>query len=187
MYSDMPGHDSQTELITDISDAKTEEEPHSGLLRIGQLSEQCDKTVRALHLYEEMGLLIPIHRTKGGFRLYESSAVERVKWIGRLQDADLSLGEIREFLHEISQEQVAKKTMGRLQALLQKKLSEVRKQKQKLENLEDDLRQGLAYLDACRVCEPERGSQDCESCRFHGHTDAPPLMIAGLHHQHRMM
>lgn len=162
-----------------------QEKINPSLLRIGQLSQLCNKTVRALHLYEEMGLLIPIHRTKGGFRLYESSAVERVKWIGRLQDADLSLGEIREFLQEISQERIAKKTMARLQLMLKRKLDEVSRQKQKLQRLEEDLKQGLSYVEACQGCEPNRTADECESCRLHGHTDSPPLMVAGLHHQNR--
>lgn len=168
--------------IINHDDVSVEAKETALLLRIGQLAQLCDKTVRALHLYEEMGLLTPIHRTKGGFRLYEHSAVERVKWISRLQEADLSLGEIREFLQEISRERIAKKTMGRLQLLLQKKLGEVKLQIQKLRYLEEDLHQGLAYLDACQICEPNRNVDECESCRLHGHTASPPLMIAGLHH-----
>ena len=36
-------------------------------------------------------LLKPVHRSKGGFRLYAPSAVKRVEWIGKLQDAGFSL------------------------------------------------------------------------------------------------
>ena len=37
-------------------------------MKIGQLARKTGKTVRALHLYEEMGLLSP-ERSDGGFRL----------------------------------------------------------------------------------------------------------------------
>ncbi len=47
------------------------------LLRIGQLAELCNKTTRALHLYEELGLLKPVIRSRGGFRLYSQTAIER--------------------------------------------------------------------------------------------------------------
>ena len=45
------------------------------LLRVGDLARQTGKTVRAIHLYDEMGLLKPNTRSNGGFRLYEASAV----------------------------------------------------------------------------------------------------------------
>src|SRR3954469_10232050 len=70
--------------------------PATGLLRVGELAKRTGKTVRALHLYEELGLLSPIHRSKGGFRLYAPSAVERVDWISKLQDAGFSLHQLRD-------------------------------------------------------------------------------------------
>jgi DNA-binding transcriptional MerR regulator len=54
------------------------------LLRIGDLARQTGKTVRAIHLYEELGLLRPATRSSGGFRLYERSTVERLRWIDLL-------------------------------------------------------------------------------------------------------
>ena len=43
------------------------------LLRVGDLARQTGKTVRAIHLYEELGLLAPATRSSGGFRLYDSN------------------------------------------------------------------------------------------------------------------
>lgn len=152
------------------------------LLRIGQLAELCGKTVRALHLYEEMGLLMPVHRTKGGFRLYARSAVNRVQWIGRLQDADVSLAEIKDFLRDLEEERVASAAMMRVRALFEKKLQEIRRQQMRLMLVEADLSAGLQYLDACKTCEPEHEAHECGDCRLHGHDGRQPLMVAGLHH-----
>ena len=69
------------------------------LLRIGDLSRLTGKTVRAIHLYEELGLLQPASRTSGGFRLYEPSAVERVRWIELFHGMGFSLQEMRELVH----------------------------------------------------------------------------------------
>ena len=33
-------------------------------VRIGELAERSGKTVRTLHFYEELGLLVPVSRTK---------------------------------------------------------------------------------------------------------------------------
>ena len=38
------------------------------LLKVGELAKRTGKTVRAVHLYEELGLLTPAVRSKGGFR-----------------------------------------------------------------------------------------------------------------------
>ena len=61
------------------------------LLRVGDLARRTGKTVRAIHLYEELGLLKPAARTRGGFRLYEQSAADRVRWIDLLHDLGFSL------------------------------------------------------------------------------------------------
>ena len=44
------------------------------LLKVGDLARQTGKSVRALHLYEELGLLHPTARSHGGFRLYDATA-----------------------------------------------------------------------------------------------------------------
>src|SRR5512138_3267239 len=47
------------------------------LMRVGELAKAVGKTVRAMHLYEELGLLEPRARSEGGFRLYGPEAVDR--------------------------------------------------------------------------------------------------------------
>ena len=55
-------------------------------LRIGELARRTGKTNRTLHFYEELGLLAPKARTKGGFRIYAEHTVLRVRWIERLKE-----------------------------------------------------------------------------------------------------
>lgn len=155
--------------------------PAEGLLRIGQLADRCGKTARALHLYEEMGLLKPAIRSRGGFRMYSPSAVERVEWISRLQDADVSLGEIQALLRDLESRHIGTEAMNRLRQLLDQKLAMCREQRQKLDRLESDLRAGLAYLDGCKTCGPEHFTTECGDCRLHGHDGNQPLMVAGVH------
>ena len=77
------------------------------LLRIGELAKLSGKSVRALHLYEEMGLLRPAHRSTGGFRLYALASVERVEWIAKLQDAGFSLNALKDLLRGVEIEAVS--------------------------------------------------------------------------------
>src|ERR1041384_2231185 len=65
------------------------------LLQVGDLARASGKTVRAIHHYEEVGLLKPHARSKGRYRLYDQAAVTRVRWIGKLHDLGLSLSQIQ--------------------------------------------------------------------------------------------
>ena len=176
----VPGEKRLAEIEAAPGDRR-EVTPTEGLLRIGQLADRCGKTARALHLYEEMGLLKPAIRSRGGFRMYSPSAVERVEWISRLQEADVSLGEIQALLRDLESRHIGTEAMNRLRQLLDQKLAMCREQRQKLDRLESDLLAGLAYLDGCRTCGPEHFTTECGDCRLHGHDGSQPLMVAGVH------
>src|SRR5262245_3588559 len=71
------------------------------LLQVGDLAKLTGKTVRAIHLYEDLGLLKPIDRSKGRFRLFNQESLQRVRWITKLQTLGLSLTEIGELVQEL--------------------------------------------------------------------------------------
>ena len=70
------------------------------LLKVGQLAKRTGVTVRALHHYEEMGLLSPVRRTEAGYRLYGYDEVQRLQHIVSLQQLGFSLKEIKGCLDE---------------------------------------------------------------------------------------
>lgn len=153
-------------------------------LRVGELAKRTGKTVRALHLYEEMGLVTPIHRSKGGFRLYAPSAVERVLWIQKLQDAGFSLHQLQELRGVVEDAGAAGATvaMDRMRETFAERLRQTREQLDKLHQLEKELIASLEYLDGCRSCEPTRDLGECPACNHHGHEGkAQPILVAGIH------
>src|ERR1700748_693073 len=97
-------------------------------LKVGELARRAGKTVRALHLYEELGLLDPIERSKGGFRLYAEDALVRVRWISKLQDMGFSPRDIRKMLRQWEHSGSAPDAMVRVGDLLKNKLDETRAQ-----------------------------------------------------------
>jgi DNA-binding transcriptional MerR regulator len=152
------------------------------LLRVGELARKAGKSVRALHLYEELGLLKPVHRTRGGFRLFHPGSVARVEWISKLQDAGFSLTAIKDFLHDIEIERAAPEAMARVREVFEAKLSETREARRRLEKLEADLVASLAYLDGCRNCQPQQEKHECGECNINGHEPTKqPLLVAGIH------
>lgn len=62
------------------------------------MAERTGLSVRALHHYEEIGLLVPSERTGAGHRLYAEEDVMRLQQIASLRSLGFSLGEIRECL-----------------------------------------------------------------------------------------
>jgi DNA-binding transcriptional MerR regulator len=151
-------------------------------LKVGELARRTGKTVRALHLYEELGLVKPIHRSKGGFRVYAPSTISRVEWISKLQEAGFSLHQLQEFLRGLSEDHVASLAMLRVRGVYEEHLRQTRQQIARLRELERELEASIEYLDGCKTCEPEHHTGECESCNHHGHHDGKqPTLVAGLH------
>lgn len=65
-------------------------------MRIGELSKRTGVDERLLRYYEKQGLLHP-SRAANGYRSYQESDVELVRWIRRLLAAGLSTATIVEF------------------------------------------------------------------------------------------
>jgi DNA-binding transcriptional MerR regulator/uncharacterized glyoxalase superfamily protein PhnB len=62
--------------------------------RVGELAAATGLTVRTLHYYEEIGLLVASERSDAGHRLYADADVERLYRICLLRRLGLPLGEI---------------------------------------------------------------------------------------------
>src|SRR4051812_4830938 len=62
--------------------------------RIGELAKVAGVTVRTLHHYDELGLLVPSERTVAGHRLYDAGDVERLYRLLALRNLGLPLEEI---------------------------------------------------------------------------------------------
>jgi len=69
-------------------------DPDRPLVRIGDLANASGLSTRALHHYEDIGLVAPATRTAAGHRLYGPESVERVYRINRLRRLGLSLDQI---------------------------------------------------------------------------------------------
>ncbi|MEO6571841.1 MAG: MerR family transcriptional regulator [Ilumatobacteraceae bacterium] len=70
------------------------------LVRVGDLSRTTGLTIRALHHYEEIGLLTHVERTPAGHRIYGRASVERLYRVGLLRRYGLSLGQIQRTLDD---------------------------------------------------------------------------------------
>lgn len=72
--------------------------PDSGSWKVGQLARRTGLTVRALHHYDDIGLLVPSGRTPSGHRLYTHADVERLQQIQSLRLMGFPLEEVKRLL-----------------------------------------------------------------------------------------
>jgi DNA-binding transcriptional MerR regulator len=61
---------------------------------VGRVAEIAGVTVRTLHHYDEIGLVTASGRTAGGYRVYESADVERLRQVLTYRALGFGLGEI---------------------------------------------------------------------------------------------
>jgi DNA-binding transcriptional MerR regulator len=71
---------------------------NSSTLHIGEVALRAGVSIDAVRYYERRGLLPASPRTEGGFRLFTTDIVERVRFIKQAQELGFSLDEIGELL-----------------------------------------------------------------------------------------
>jgi len=146
-------------------------------LRVGEVAKRVGKTVRALHLYEELDLITPAQRTVGGFRLYRADVVDRINWLTKLQAIGFSLSEIQGFVKEFEAAQSGRVATTRVRDEFRRKLEEVRLQIAQLQLIENDLVESIEYLASCHSCSESFLPAECGVCAHQGHdiSEAPDL------------
>jgi len=154
----------------------------SKLHKVGDLAKQTGKSVRALRLYEELDLLHPVARSGGGFRLYDDTAVTRIRWIELLQETGLSLHQIQALLKAWQGSRYGPEAMAVVRETFQTKLAETKQAIARYQTLARELEGTLEYLRTCQACRPPRTTQqDCPHCpEDHGMKEEPAL-VAGFH------
>ncbi|MDX1421219.1 MAG: MerR family transcriptional regulator [Rubricoccaceae bacterium] len=107
-------------------------------LRVGALARQTGLSVRTLHHYDAVGLLVPSARTAAGHRRYSAADVARLQQIVSLRALGLSLGAIRDALDEDG---------PTTRAVLEQHLAHLRAQVARQQHLADRLERLSAHLD----------------------------------------
>ena len=150
------------------------------LLQVGDLARETGKTVRAIHLYEELGLLKPAARSKGRYRLYTADGLVRIRWIGKLQEMGFSLTDIQQIVRDWEGGGTAPNAMRKMREVYAKKLEETRSHLSRLKALEREIESSIEYLDTCDVCDPERLLGFCKACDLHSCESHVPELVAGF-------
>ena len=71
-------------------------------LTVGQVAERLDVTVRTLHHYDKIGLLVPSERTSAGYRLYDGQDITRLQHVVVYRRLGFTLEEVALLLDDPS-------------------------------------------------------------------------------------
>jgi len=119
--------------------------------KVGELASRTGMSVRALHHYDEIGLLSPSLRTPSGHRLYQQADVARLQQIQSLRLMGIPLEEVKQLLDgaAMSPREVIDLHLARLheQIALQNRLAE------RLRALAShlDMVEGASIDDLCQI------------------------------------
>ncbi|GGZ21480.1 MerR family transcriptional regulator [Streptomyces olivaceoviridis] len=70
-------------------------EDGTGLLTIGELARATGLSVRTIRYWSDAGVLTPVTRSAGGYRLYDAGGVARLELIRTLRELGLGLADVR--------------------------------------------------------------------------------------------
>ena len=114
--------------------------------KVGELAKATGLTVRTLHHYDDVGLLVPSERTSAGHRLYAERDVRRLYRILALRRLGMRLEEIASVLEDEGLT---------LLETVRRHLEQVERELERQETLRERLRQLLVALE--RSVEPSAG------------------------------
>ena len=105
-------------------------------ITIGRLARDAGLAAETLRYYERLGLIQPIRRTESNYRLYDSEAGERLRFVRRAQQLGFSLAEIRELLDLRCQPEA---DMGVVRETAREKIADIDRKMADLKRMRDAL------------------------------------------------
>ncbi len=132
-------------------------------LKIGEVAETLDTTVRTIRYYEEEGLVEP-RRSAGGTRFYSPGQVKRLRVILQLADNGYSLSLIKTLADTRQQQPTGNDSQQAISAQLDNMLNGLEIQIKHLRQLSKSILATKDVISLCKGCSNEPSSQGCPDC-----------------------
>jgi DNA-binding transcriptional MerR regulator len=147
------------------------------LYKIGQVSKRAGVTLRTIRYYEELGLIEPAVRSKGGFRLYTEESIGKLQFIQGLKLLEFPLSKIREMFKIREMAQSGDEASHRFTQLLQNQQREAVKKKGQYEKMLQEIHATMELIRGCYGCESKPTYEACRSCKTISHKGELPLPL----------
>ncbi len=150
------------------------------LLQIGELARQAGTTIRTVRYYLEQEFIEAQERSPGGFYLFDNSAVDKVRFIQRLNELGLPLKEIKA-LYQIRRDKkrgndaypLVLERLLKHRTLVEKKVSEYSKLKKELD-------EAIVLVSECEGCERKPTRENCAACEVVKKRSSVPLPFGAI-------
>ncbi|AKU96230.1 MerR-family transcriptional regulator [Labilithrix luteola] len=109
-------------------------------LKIGEVAERAGVTVDTVRYYERVGVLPAAARRASGYRVFDETAVDRIKLVRQLQDLSLTLEEVQAMLVAVADDTA---TCARESARIESALRRSEERIEALVAVRDRLREAL--------------------------------------------
>ena len=120
--------------------------------QIGELAKRTALSIDAIRFYERRKLLPTASRSAGRFRLYTPEAIERLRFVRRMQSLGFSLQEIKELM---GVREDSAHACSAVREFLKTKLADVAMRIRELQQLETELKADLRKCN--RALKQQRG------------------------------
>lgn len=143
-------------------------------MHIGCLAKEAGTTTRTVRYYEEMGLLQPERRSKGGFRCYSEDQLVRLRMILSLKELEFDLEQIRSILNRRASAETGGDLASDILDDLRTRLDEVNQQVKHYMKLREKVARAVDGLCRCLPCECREQDRLCSDCDvLHDHDQEP--------------
>ncbi len=149
-------------------------------MRIGDLARKAGTTMRTIRYYEQLGLIAPAARTRGGFRLYEEEELRKLRLIKSLQLGQTPLARVKAFFEARRRGKAASEIAGGLSRLLETELREVEERLAQFRAMQASLQETIEILRCCAGCSLKPGPEVCPRCPVITSRPAIPLHMQAV-------
>lgn len=150
------------------------------LYKIGDVGKRARVTLRTIRYYEELGLIQPAVRTKGGFRLYAEESIERLKFIQGLKMLDFPLSKIRELFKIREMAQSGDEASHQMMRLLENQQREAVKKQGQYKKMLTEINATMELVRGCYGCETKPSYEACNSCETLSSKGELPLPLRAV-------
>ena len=124
-------------------------------LKIGEAARRSGLTVKTIRFYCDEGLIQPVSRSEGGYRLFDESVFAELTLIRTLRAMEIPLPDVRQIL-EARRSGVC--TCSELKGRIRRKAGEIGEKIEALQGLQSELIGMLERWEACGGRAPDPGS-----------------------------
>ncbi len=114
------------------------------MLTVTELANKSGTTPHAVRYYTRKGLLRPERNPENGYRLYQYSEVQWLRFVRQAKQLGYTLNEIREIMHDSDQ---GKSPCPRVREILKRRIDENRAELNSLIALQERMEQALIKWD----------------------------------------